>query len=119
MSEAMSSGQFQVTLPDGYTIERLPVGYAHDAWHLVFIGWPSRPFTREAVRQRHRSPLSDGIDVEAVGGVIEDRSSGGHGTNPEEQHHLRFTARGATTLRISYRSPEGVVATEDLPLTTS
>lgn len=116
MNEVTSSGQFQVTLPDGYTIERLPLGRAHDAWHLVFIGWPSRPFTREEMRREHWSPLSDGIYVEAVGGVIEDRSAGGHGSNPEAQYHWRFTAQGATALRISYRLREEVVATEELPL---
>lgn len=68
MSDRVLPGQFRVVLPDGHTIERLPLGLAHDAWHLVFIGWPTRDFTSDEVRARSRSPLSDGITAEAIGG---------------------------------------------------
>ena len=110
-------GQFRVVLRDGYTIQRLPLGRAHDAWHLVFIGWPARDLTRAELRGRTRTPLADGITVEAIGADITDQSSGGHGNSSEEQRHLRFTAPGATALRVTYRwAADTVGVTEEIML---
>jgi hypothetical protein len=82
----------------------------------VFIGWPTRDFTRDELRARSRSPLTDGITIEAIGGDIKDRSSGGHGNNSEEQHHVRFTAHGATALRVTYRWADEEVEVEEAAL---
>ncbi len=49
---AASESPFRVVLPGGSTIERLPIGRAHDAWHLVHIGRAASPSTSRELHER-------------------------------------------------------------------
>jgi hypothetical protein len=105
-------------MPDGLVVDRLPLGYANERWRLTFVcsgvdfrrGHPSRAilFSEE---------FAERVSITAVtGGDFVYAGGGGHGSGSEQDRHLRFSAEGAETIRVSYLCEGQVVASEVLDL---
>jgi hypothetical protein len=112
-----STGQFQAVFPDGLVIDRLPMGYANERWHISFVcsgvdfaaNVPSRASTfPEEFRSR--------VSIVPVDGALEYAGGGGHGSRFEQDRHLRFRADGVHSVEVVYSFEGEQVAIETVVL---
>ena len=106
-----------MTFPDGLVIDRLPVGYANERWHVSFV-CSGVDFAASVPSRASTFPEEFGsrVSIVAVDGTLEYAGGGGHGGRYEQDRHLRFQADGVHSVEVVYSFDGEQVAKEKVAL---
>lgn len=106
-------------MPDGLVIDRLPVGFAHDAWRVAFIVSGANFLAGEPPRAvGFHDEFRNRVTLEGVGAPLLSRGGGGGGGGDEQEMHFTYRNNGVKGLRISYVYEGTVLASEVIDLTS-